>query len=180
MCEENEVPHSRGHFSARLWRPVLWTQIKIDHESSPSVSLRESRANETRSPAASRLNLVGDFHARSCFARFTIPEGKWGTNRSQNKEARPVTVLPLCVCRFQNKVMSLIKSWLIYDKPTWLCCEKVSLRSRPLEVAGERENRRARGRLARGEGACLLLTRPSFLVPTTSKRLLRRLRKSGH
>ena len=119
MCEENEVPHSRGHFSARPWQPVLWTQIKIDHESSPSVSLRESRANETRSPAASRLNLVGDFHARSCFARFTIPEGKWGTNRSQNKEARPVTVLPSCVCRFQNKVMSLIKSWLIYDKPTW-------------------------------------------------------------
>ena len=23
----------------------------------------------------------GDFHARSCFARFTIPEDKWGTTR---------------------------------------------------------------------------------------------------
>ena len=55
-----------------------------------------------------------------------------------------------------------------------------SLRSRRLEVAGERENGRARGRHARGEGAsfplaCLLLARPFFLVPTTSKRLLRRL-----
>ena len=45
-----------------------------------------------------------------------------------------------------------------------------SLRSRRLEVAGERENGRARGR-----HACLLLVRPFFLVPTTSKRLLRRL-----
>ena len=56
-----------------------------------------------------------------------------------------------------------------------------SLRSRRLEVAGERENGRARGRHARGEGAssplaCLLLARPFFLVPTTSKRLLRRLK----
>ena len=54
----------------------------------------------------------------------------------------------------------------------------VSLRSRRLEVVGERENGRARGRHARGEGAsplaCLLLARPLFLVPTTtsSKRLL--------
>ena len=55
-----------------------------------------------------------------------------------------------------------------------------SLRSRRLEVAGERENGRARGRHARAEEAssplaCLLLARPFFLVPTTSKRLLRRL-----
>ena len=54
----------------------------------------------------------------------------------------------------------------------------VSLRSRRLEVVGERENGRARGRHARGEGAsplaCLLLACPLFLVPTTttSKRLL--------
>ena len=45
---------------------------------------------------------------------------------------------------------------------------------------GERENGHARGRHARGEGALsplawLLLERPFFLVPTTSKRLLRRL-----
>ena len=46
----------------------------------------------------------------------------------------------------------------------------ISLRSRRLEVVGERENGRARGR-----HACLLLARPFFLVPTTSKRLLRRL-----
>ena len=46
----------------------------------------------------------------------------------------------------------------------------ISLRSRRLEVVGERENGRARGR-----HACLLLARPFFLAPTTSKRLLRRL-----
>ena len=50
---------------------------------------------------------------------------------------------------------------------------KDSLRSRRLEVAGERENERARGRHA----TCLLLARRFFLVPTTSKRLLRRLPK---
>ena len=49
-----------------------------------------------------------------------------------------------------------------------------------LEVVGERENGRVRGRHARGEGApsplaCLFLARPFFLVFTTSKRLLRRL-----
>ena len=51
---------------------------------------------------------------------------------------------------------------------------KTSLRSRRLEVMGERENGRARGRHARGTSplACLLLARPFFLVPT-SKRLLR-------
>ena len=54
----------------------------------------------------------------------------------------------------------------------------LSLRSRRLEEAGERENGRARGRHARGATsplACLLLARPFFLVSTTSKRLLRRL-----
>ena len=49
---------------------------------------------------------------------------------------------------------------------------RCSLRSRRLEVVGERENGRARGR-----HACLLLARPFFLGPTTSKRLLRRLLK---
>ena len=39
-----------------------------------------------------------------------------------------------------------------------------------MEVASERENGRARGR-----HASLLLARPFFLVPTTCKRLLRRL-----
>ena len=51
-----------------------------------------------------------------------------------------------------------------------------SLRSRRLEVVGERESRRERGRHARTSPlACLLLARPFFLVPTNSKRLLRRL-----
>ena len=50
--------------------------------------------------------------------------------------------------------------------PIPLLFMKGSLRSRRLEVAGERENGRARGR-------------PFFLVPTTSKRLLRRLHERG-
>ena len=46
------------------------------------------------------------------------------------------------------------------------CRGKSSLRSRRLEVVGERENRRAR--------KCLLLALPFFPTPTSSKRLLRR------
>ena len=80
---------------------------------------------------------------------------------------------------------------------TWLSlmttCTRVSLRSRRLEVAGERENGHARGRHARGalgssgrkrERARARETRkgflagPFFLVPTISKRLLRRLQES--
>ena len=52
------------------------------------------------------------------------------------------------------------------------------MRSRRLEVVGERENGRARGRHAPSPLACLLLARALFLVPTTSKRLLRRLGNS--
>ena len=53
-----------------------------------------------------------------------------------------------------------------------------SLRSRRLEVAGERENRRARGRHARVSPSRVSFSRASFfLVPTTSKRLLRRLER---
>ena len=55
---------------------------------------------------------------------------------------------------------------------------KFSLPSRRLEEVGKRENRRARGRHARGDWApspLACLTRMFFLLPTTSKRLLRRL-----
>ena len=48
----------------------------------------------------------------------------------------------------------------------WCTCRR-------LEVVGERENGRARGR-----HACLFLARPFFLVPTASKRMLRRLVQS--
>ena len=42
-----------------------------------------------------------------------------------------------------------------------------SLRSRRLEVVGKRENGRVRG--VRSPLACVLLARPFFLLPTTSK-----------
>ena len=49
----------------------------------PHFLLRDNRASETRA----RVKIIaflawGDFHARSRFARFTIPEGKRGTTRS--------------------------------------------------------------------------------------------------
>ena len=52
------------------------------------------------------------------------------------------------------------------------------MRNRRLEVVGERENGRARGRHASSPLTCLLLARTFFLVPSTSKRLLRRLGNS--
>ena len=53
-----------------------------------------------------------------------------------------------------------------------------SLRRRRLEVVGERENGRVRGRHARGE--LPLPSRPFSLVSTTSKCLLRRLKTLQH
>ena len=58
--------------------------------------------------------------------------------------------------------------YLNMDKVVKNSTPAFSMRSRRVEVVDERENGRARGRLA-----CLLLARPFFLVPTTSKRLLR-------
>ena len=61
---------------------------------------------------------------------------------------------------------------IFYPQPQNL---PLCLRSRRLEVVGARKNRRTRGRLA-----SLALARPFFLVPTSSKRLLRRLLASGN
>ena len=52
------------------------------------------------------------------------------------------------------------------------------MRSRRLEEVGQRENGPAQGRHAPSPVACLLLSRAFFLVPTTSKRLQRRLGNS--
>ena len=45
-----------------------------------------ARKGDTRHPTASHLSRVGWFHARSRFAPSTIPEDKWGTTRSLQKE----------------------------------------------------------------------------------------------
>ena len=56
--------------------------------SSPPFFLRDSSASETRARVKitqsekRRHAAWGDFHARSRFARPTIPEEKWGTTRS--------------------------------------------------------------------------------------------------
>ena len=56
--------------------------------SSPPFFLRDSRASETRARVKITPRRVspflawGDFHARSRFARSTVPEEKWGTTRS--------------------------------------------------------------------------------------------------
>ena len=49
----------------------------LDYEQSPFF-LRDSKARERRGRVLTR----GDFHARSLFARSTIPEEKWGHSQS--------------------------------------------------------------------------------------------------
>ena len=49
--------------------------------------------------------------------------------------------------------------------------DKNSLRSRRLEVVGERENKRARGKCARGEGAPVFSCAHYFQAPTMQARI---------
>ena len=49
--------------------------------------------------------------------------------------------------------------------------DKNSLRSRRLEVVGERENGRARGRCAKGEGVPVFSCAHYFQVPATQARI---------
>ena len=100
----------------------------------------------------------------------------------------------MVVVAAQGSYMVYVQSLLFSHAPknlkgvssyTHLRHHRSSLPTRHLEVVGERENGRKRGRHARGEGApsllaCLLLARPFFLVAllpsaTTPKLLLRRL-----
>ena len=73
---------------------------------------------------------------------------------------------------FSLHMLLAIAKCLIVTPPNRKLSRKLitGLRSRRLEVVGETENGRARG-----GRACLLLAHPFFLVPTNSKRLLRRL-----
>ena len=76
----NIFKHLAGTSSSRLVFVNLTT-------SSPPFFLRVSRASKTRelvkiTPRVSSFLAWGDFHARSRFARSTIPEEKWGTTRS--------------------------------------------------------------------------------------------------
>ena len=102
----------------------------------------------------------------------------------QQYSKRMTTTLKSADCK-PRSCKSINMQQPVIQKKLFCCKGKLvpSLRSRRLEVAGERENGHARGRHARGEGAssplaCLLLVRPFFLEPTTSKRLLGRLEKT--
>ena len=57
----------------------------------------------------------GDFHARSRFARFPIPEGKWGTSRSLSASYRRKEGVGI-VLNYARE--SSIESSFIITKPT--------------------------------------------------------------
>ena len=86
--------HSLSLWRKHRLRALTRKKPTLDYEATTSIPpffLRDSRVSETRArvkitPRLSPFLAWGDFHARSRFARSTIPEGlpeeKWGTTRS--------------------------------------------------------------------------------------------------
>ena len=69
------------------------------------------------------------------------------------KSRNEVQAAKLVITDYKHNTTGRPFSIIIHRESTVHCCPVDSLRSRRLEVAGERENGRARGRHARGEGA---------------------------
>ena len=101
-------------------------------------------------------------------AGFLFPCGRTKTEVFECDDVIHHTLLAWCMLHKRCYISSVLA--FSCGRAKTIRIRYVSPRSRRLEVVGERENGRARGRHAR-----LLLARPFFLVPTTSKRLLRRL-----
>ena len=101
-------------------------------------------------------------------AGFLFPCGRTKTEVFECDDVIHHTLLAWCMLHKRCYISSVLA--FSCRRAKTIRIRYVNPRSRRLEVVGERENGRARGRHAR-----LLLARPFFLVPTTSKRLLRRL-----
>ena len=71
-------------------RTFLSTRLRVVPHVSSGIVERAKRERAWKSPHARRGNTRrGDFHARSHFARSTIPEEKWGTTRSLSSTGEP-------------------------------------------------------------------------------------------
>ena len=112
--------------------------VRVDYEYSP-IFLRDSRASETRSrakitPRGKRLHAAGiflsprrvspflawgDFHARSRFARSTLPEEKWGTTLSLGYAWPGLTVKVKYDIRFCRRRRVEAACWEIGLGATW-------------------------------------------------------------
>ena len=97
--------------------------------------------------------------------------GEW-----RKKMGTEQSMVPCTKTKFSSRALRELNIWgMVWRISLWkssrqLLNVKVNLRSRRLEVVGTRKNGRARRR-----HACLPRARPFSLLPTTSKRLLRRL-----
>ena len=64
----------------------IWSRLRVVPHFSSGIVERTKRERAWKSPHARKGDIAflewGDFHARSRFARSTIPEEKWGTTRS--------------------------------------------------------------------------------------------------
>ena len=62
----------------------------------PREKRRHAAGREKNERRVSPLLAWGDFHARSPFARSTIPEEKWGTTRSLWSDVKWVMLIVKC------------------------------------------------------------------------------------
>ena len=69
------------HFSSGIVERAKRERVKI----TPREKKRQTAGRENNARRVSPFLAWGDFHARSRFARSTIPEEKWRTTRSLSK-----------------------------------------------------------------------------------------------
>ena len=86
------VPHFSLGIVERAKRERAWKSPHARKGSPPVVKGNRRRLHAGNSPrCVSPFLAWGDFHARSRFARSTIPKGKWGATRSLKMAYKKVT-----------------------------------------------------------------------------------------
>ena len=80
---EEPIRILRSESNALVQKLGLCLRLRVVPHFSSGIVERAKRERAWKSPHARRGNTRrGDFHARSRFARSTVPEEKWGTTRS--------------------------------------------------------------------------------------------------
>ena len=159
----------RGHTTTNF-RSSFWTWIKslrIQHQEKVAYIWHIERVQiDANKFEKTQIHFLATFSLPSSSSLLKVPDVRWvWTSCSSPGRCCSYHTLQLFAVA-QKDIQYSVNTALISDKEN-ICKWKPSLRGRRLEVVGERENGRARGR-----HACLLaclLARPFFFVPTTSK-----------
>ena len=93
------------HFSSGIYSRASETQARVKIRPREKRRHTAGRGKNCLSPPRVTFSRMGDFHSRSRFARFTIPEEKWGNTRSlehkvfwNGHDKMGLTVLRDCCC----------------------------------------------------------------------------------